>query len=143
MGAYVQDPDGNRLHVQMGSYGIGVSRLVGAVIEASHDQAGIIWPEAVAPFKLGILNLRVEDDTTTAAAEAFYQKAREAGLEVLFDDRQERAGAKFAEIDLIGLPWQVAIGPRGIKAGTLEVKNRATGQREEVSAEAALDMLTA
>ena len=143
MGAYVQDSEGNRVPVQMGSYGIGVSRLVGAVIEASHDQAGIIWPEAVAPFKLGILNLRVEDEATTAAAEDFYQKARAAGLEVLFDDRQERAGAKFAEMDLIGLPWQVAIGPRGLEAGTLEVKNRATGQREEVSAEAALDMLTA
>lgn len=142
MGAYVQGPEGNRVAVQMGSYGIGVSRLVGAVIEASHDQAGIIWPEAVAPFKLGILNLRVEDEATTAAAEDFYQKTREAGLEVLFDDRQERAGAKFAEMDLIGLPWQVAIGPRGVTAGTLEVKNRATGQREEVSAEAALDMLT-
>ena len=143
MGAYVQDPEGNRVPVQMGSYGIGVSRLVGAVIEASHDQAGIIWPEAVAPFKLGILNLRVEDEATTAAAEDFYRKALEAGLEVLFDDRQERAGAKFAEMDLIGLPWQVAIGPRGLKAGTLEVKNRATGQREEISAEAALEKLSA
>ncbi len=143
MGATVQDPDGESVAVHMGSYGIGVSRLAGAIIEASHDEAGIIWPEVVAPFKAGILNLRVGDEATTAAAEDFYEKALKAGIEVLYDDRDERAGAKFAAMDLIGLPWQVAIGPRGVKAGIVEVKNRATGEREELSPEAALNKLGA
>ena len=108
----------------MGSYGIGVSRLVGGIIEASHDETGIIWPEAVAPFKVGLINLKVADAGLQPLCEELYGKLRNAGVEVLYDDRDESAGAKFATMDLIGLPWQLVIGPRGLKAGTVELKNR-------------------
>jgi prolyl-tRNA synthetase len=125
----------------MGSYGIGVSRLVGAIIEASHDENGIIWPDSVAPFNAGLINLKAGDDKTTAACEDLYGKLRNAGLDVLYDDRDERAGQKFAEMDLIGLPWQVIVGPRGLDNGVVELKNRKTGEREEVSPESALARL--
>jgi prolyl-tRNA synthetase len=98
----------------MGSYGIGVSRLVGAIIEASHDEAGIVWPEAVAPFKVGLINMRADDAACAAAATKLYAKLTAAGVEVLYDDRDERGGAKFATMDLIGLPWQVIVGPKGL-----------------------------
>ncbi len=139
LGAAVQGPDGEAVTVQMGSYGIGVSRLVGAIIEASHDEAGIIWPESVAPFKVGLLNLRVDDAACANACDDLYDKLSAAGIEVLYDDRDERAGAKFSTMDLIGLPWQTAIGPRGVKSGIVEVKNRATGERLELSPD---DVLT-
>jgi prolyl-tRNA synthetase len=126
-----------------GSYGIGVSRLVGAIIEASHDDAGIIWPEPVAPWKVGLVTMRFDDEASLAAADSLYQQLHEAGVEVLYDDRDERGGAKLASMDLIGLPWQVVIGPRGIAAGTVELKRRSTGEREEVSLESALARLTA
>ena len=142
MGATVQGPDGSSLPVQMGSYGIGVSRLVGAVIEASHDEAGIIWPEAVAPFHVGLINLRRDDEACTAAADALYDKLTAAGVEVLYDDRAERAGAKFAAMDLIGLPWQVMVGPRGLASGVVELKNRATGEQAELSPDSAMARLT-
>ncbi len=135
MGAKVAGPDGGETTVHMGSYGIGVSRLVGGIIEASHDDAGIIWPEAVAPYKVGVINIRASDPDCAAAADALYAKLTEAGVEVLYDDRDESAGAKFARMDLIGLPWQAIIGPRGVKAGVVELKNRKTGEREEISAE--------
>ncbi len=138
LNAAVQTPDGGQAHVHMGSYGIGVSRLVGGIIEASHDEAGIIWPDAVAPFKVALINLRQGDAATDAAAESLYGKLSQAGVEVLYDDREERAGAKFADMDLIGLPWQIIIGPRGAKAGVVELKRRATGDREEIAPEAAL-----
>ena len=127
----------------MGSYGIGVSRLVGGIIEASHDDNGIIWPFSVAPFHVGLINLKVGDKDCDAAAEALYAKLQTAGFDVLYDDRDERAGAKFATMDLIGLPYQVTIGPRGVKAGTVEVKNRATGEKEEITPEAVLNRLAA
>ena len=117
----------------MGSYGIGVSRLVGAIIEASHDEAGIIWPDVVAPFAVGLINLKSGDGACDAACEDLYGRLRAAGVEVLYDDREERAGAKFATMDLIGLPWQLVVGPRGLAAGTVEVKRRATGDRDELS----------
>jgi prolyl-tRNA synthetase len=126
-----------------GSYGIGVSRLVGAIIEASHDEAGIIWPEPVAPWKIGLVTMRADDETSVVAAESLYEQLREAGVEVLYDDRDERGGAKLASMDLIGLPWQVIIGPRGIASGTVELKRRSTGEREELSVESALARLTA
>jgi len=129
--------------VQMGSYGIGVSRLVGAVIEASHDDAGIIWPDSVAPFHVGLVNLKNNDAATNAKCEEIYAKLTAAGVEVLYDDRDERPGAKFAEMDLIGLPWQLIVGPRGIAAGKVELKRRATGERQELALEPALDKLTA
>ncbi len=143
LGAEVAKPDGTQVPVHMGSYGIGVSRLVGGIIEASHDDSGIIWPEAVAPFKVGLVNLKVADPACSRLCEETYVKLRNAGVEVLYDDRDESAGAKFANMDLIGLPWQLVIGPRGLKAGTVELKNRASGDRDELSLETALARLTA
>jgi prolyl-tRNA synthetase len=141
MGATVAGPDGKDITLEMGSYGIGVSRLLGAIIEASHDDDGIIWPESVAPFKVGIINLRAGDDACDAACEDAYAKLQAAGIEVLYDDRDERGGAKFANMDLIGLPWQMVIGPRGLKDGKIEIKNRASGEKEELSIEDALKKL--
>jgi prolyl-tRNA synthetase len=126
-----------------GSYGIGVSRLVGAIVEASHDEAGIIWPGPVAPWKVGLVTMRADDESSVVAAKSLFEQLREAGVEVLYDDRDERGGAKLASMDLIGLPWQVIVGPRGIAAGTVELKNRRTGEREEISLESALARLTA
>jgi prolyl-tRNA synthetase len=139
MKAVVAGPDGKEVAVEGGSYGIGVSRLVGAIIEASHDDAGIIWPEAVAPFDVALLNLKAGDAKTDAACEDIYAKLTKAGLDVLYDDTSERPGAKFASMDLIGIPHQIVVGPRGLEKGTVEVKNRATGAKEEVSLEAVVD----
>jgi len=119
--------------VQSGSYGIGVSRLVGGIIEASHDNAGIIWPEPVAPFKVGLINLKAGDADTDAACDKIYKALQAKGVDVLYDDRDDRPGAKFTVMDLIGLPWQVIVGPRGLKDGVAEVKNRKTGARETVA----------
>ena len=141
LGAKVTGPDGEEAAVEMGSYGIGVSRLAGAIIEASHDDNGIIWPESVAPFKVGLINLKPADDACTEACDKAYDDLRDKGVEVLYDDRDIRAGGKFADMDLIGLPWQLIIGPRGIKSGVVEMKNRATGEREELSIESALTRL--
>lgn len=138
MGCRVMGPDGKEVPVQMGSYGVGVSRLVGAIIEASHDENGIIWPESVAPFRVGLINLKVGDEASDAACAELYQKLMNAGITVLYDDTDERAGAKFSTMDLIGLPWQVIVGPRGIKNGVVELKNRASGERVELSADEAL-----
>ena len=138
MGAKVMGPDGEEVAVQMGSYGIGVSRLVGALIEAFHDDAGIIWPEAVSPYDLGIINLRPGDEGCDALVNDLDAKFKRAGLDLLIDDRDDRPGAKFAAMDLIGLPWQVVIGPRGLKDGVVELKQRATGERSELSPEALL-----
>ncbi len=143
MGATVTGPDGDDLFPEMGSYGIGVSRLVGAIIEAYHDDDGIIWPDSVAPFSVGVINLRTGDADCDAACEDIVQKLEAAGQDVLYDDRDERAGAKFAKMDLIGLPWQVIVGPRGLKNGVIELKRRATGDREELSVESALSKLCA
>ena len=143
MGLRVSGPDGQMVTPMMGSYGIGVSRLVAAIIEASHDEAGIIWPESVAPWAVGIVTMRSDDGPTMAAAEALYGKLQNAGVDALYDDRDERGGVKLTTMDLIGLPWQVIIGPRGIAGGTVELKRRATGEREEISAESALARLTA
>ncbi len=138
LGATIATPEGEQVPVHMGSYGIGVSRLAGAIIEASHDEAGIIWPEAVAPFKVGLINLKPADGDCTTACEDIYGKLRGAGVEVLYDDRDERAGTKFAEMDLIGLPWQLVAGPRGIAKGMVELKRRRDGEREELSLDSAL-----
>ena len=142
MGAMVMNADGIEVPVEMGSYGIGVSRLVGAIIEASHDDDGIIWPAAVAPFHVGLINLKVGDNACDAAAGDIYQKLRNAGVDVLLDDTEGRAGGKFATLDLIGLPWQVIVGPRGVKSGVVEVKERRTGQRQELSVDAAIMAVT-
>ncbi len=142
MGAMVMNADGIEVPVEMGSYGIGVSRLVGAIIEASHDDDGIIWPAAVAPFHVGLINLKVGDNACDAAAGEIYQKLRNAGVDVLLDDTEGRAGGKFATLDLIGLPWQMIVGPRGVKSGVVEVKERRTGQRQELSVDAAIMAVT-
>jgi prolyl-tRNA synthetase len=143
MGLKVSGPEGNMLTPMMGSYGIGVSRLVGAIIEASHDDAGIIWPESVAPWKVGIVTMRADDEPSRTAADELYSKLTAAGVETLYDDRDERGGVKLGSMDLIGLPWQLIVGPRGIANGTVELKRRATGEREELSLESALSRLTA
>ncbi len=142
MDAKIQDKEGQLIYPQMGSYGVGVSRLVGAIIEAYHDDDGIIWPESVAPYKVGLMNLRVGDAECDAACEDFYDKLGDAGIEVLYDDRNEGAGTKFKNMDLIGLPWQVSIGPRGLKNGIVELKNRASGEKLELSPVDALAKLT-
>jgi prolyl-tRNA synthetase len=141
MGARVQGPGGELVTVQMGSYGVGVSRLVGAIIEASHDEAGIIWPQSVAPFDVGLINVKVGDAATDAACEDLYAKLQAAGLNVLYDDRDDRAGAKFAAMDLIGLPWQIIVGPKGLASGEVELKQRATGARHSLTFESALNHL--
>jgi prolyl-tRNA synthetase len=141
MGATVQGPDGKPTAVHMGSHGIGVSRLLGAIIEASHDDKGIIWPEGVTPYHAGIVNLKQGDDEADAACEALYASMTALGLEPLYDDRKERAGGKFATMDLIGLPWRITVGPRGLKNGVVELTSRRTGESEEMPPEAAVARL--
>jgi prolyl-tRNA synthetase len=142
LGAKVQTKDGEALPVHMGSYGVGVSRLAGAIIEASHDDRGIVWPEPVAPFKVAVVNLRQGDEACDRTCEDLYAKCQNAGIEVLYDDRADLAGVKFADMDLIGLPWQIVVGPKGVANGVVELKSRKTGESEELSAEAALAKLS-
>jgi prolyl-tRNA synthetase len=142
MKAVVSGPDGVEKPVHMGSYGIGPSRLVAAIIEASHDDAGIKWPEAVAPFKAAILNLKQGDSATDTACETLYRDLSAKGIDVLYHDLDERPGSKFATADLIGVPWQVVIGPKGLASGTFEVKKRADGSRENLSPAATTDLLS-
>jgi prolyl-tRNA synthetase len=139
----VLGPDGVEKPIHSGSYGVGVSRLVGAIIEASHDEAGIIWPESVAPFRVGLINLKAGDAKVDAASETLYQRLTNAGITVLYDDLDQRAGAKFATMDLIGLPWQAIIGPKGVERGEVEIKRRATGVRDTVAFDAAVDRILA
>ena len=141
MKAFVAGPNGEQGPVHMGSYGVGVSRLVGAIIEASHDERGIIWPEPVAPFTVGLINLRPSDAVCAKACDEIYTRLRSQRVEVLYDDREESAGAKFADMDLIGLPWQLVVGPRTLKAGAVELKARRSGERSELSLESALARL--
>ena len=143
MKAVVNGPDGKDVHVQMGSYGIGPSRLVAALIEANHDEAGIIWPDSVAPFDLAIANLKAGDAATDAACENLYGKMTAAGLDVLYDDRDDRPGAKFATLDLIGVPVQIIVGPKGLADGKVEVKHRRSGARELLSLEEVVNRFAA
>jgi prolyl-tRNA synthetase len=143
MKAMVVNEQGERTPVHMGSHGIGVSRLVGALIEANHDEKGIIWPEGVTPFHVGIVNIRQKDDACSAASLSLYQALRAAGLDPLYDDRDAGAGAKFATMDLIGLPWRITVGPRGLAAGKVELTSRRTGESEEMSPEAAVERVRA
>ena len=133
MKAVVAGADGAERPVHMGSYGIGPSRLVAAIIEASHDEAGIIWPESVAPYRVAILNLKQGDAATDQASETLYRELTAGGVETLYNDLDERPGAKFAAMDLIGIPWQVLVGPKGLKEGKIELKRRADGAREMLS----------
>jgi prolyl-tRNA synthetase len=143
MKAMIAGPDGTERPAQMGSYGVGVSRLVGAIIEASHDEGGIVWPDAVAPFGVGIVNLRPGDAAVDAACEQAYKALAEAGRDPLLDDRDERPGAKFAAMDLVGLPWQLIIGPKGLADGVVEIKRRGTGERQALSLDEALKAILA
>jgi prolyl-tRNA synthetase len=141
MGCRVQGPDGGMIPVQMGSYGVGVSRLAGAIVEASHDDGGIAWPVPVAPFEVGLINLKVGDKDTERACTDLYGKLERAGVSVLYDDTEERAGAKFATMDLIGLPFQLIVGPKGLKSGEIEVKERKSGERMTMTPDAAVKRL--
>ncbi|MEL6375467.1 MAG: proline--tRNA ligase [Pseudomonadota bacterium] len=138
MGARVQGPDGAMVDLQMGSYGVGVSRLVGGIIEACHDDAGIVWPMPVAPFEVGLINLKAGDAATDAACETAYRQLQQAGIEVLYDDTDERAGGKFTTMDLIGLPLHLVVGPKGLKTGEVELKERASGERQTMTPDAAV-----
>ena len=142
MNATVMDSNGKPQPVMMGSYGIGVSRLVGGIIEACHDDKGIVWPKAVSPFGVGIINLNMKDEACGVAATDFYEKCKAAGLDPLYDDSNDRGGVKFSRMDLIGLPYQIIIGPRGLKEGIVEFKDRATGERQNLSPDAAMKLLT-
>ena len=138
MKAKVAGPDGKDADVHMGSYGVGVSRLLGAIIEASHDEAGIIWPDSVAPFDVAVINLRVNDEAVSAACEEAVAKLEALGKQVLYDDTDERPGGKFATADLIGIPWQLTIGPKGVAEGLVELKRRATGEKVSIPLDEAL-----
>jgi prolyl-tRNA synthetase len=142
MNATVTGPAGEETYVEMGSYGIGVSRLVAAIIEASHDDAGIVWPRPVAPFAVGLINVKQDDPDCAAVCEGVYAALNGNGKEALYDDRPERAGVKFAEMDLIGLPDQIIVGPRGAKSGKVELKSRRTGERWELGADEAVAQVT-
>lgn len=139
MNASVTGPDGQSIYPEMGSYGIGVGRIVAAVIEASHDENGIIWPNAIAPFDIGLINLKVGEKEVDALCEDLYVQLHNRGLDVLYDDTEERPGSKFATMDLIGVPYQLVVGPRGLQSGMLEIKVRRTGERLELTPEAALN----
>jgi prolyl-tRNA synthetase len=141
MNAKVSGPDGQDHFVHMGSYGVGVSRLVGAIIEACHDDAGIIWPDSVAPFRVGLVNLKAGDAAVDKACTGLHERLTNAGISVLYDDLDQRAGAKFATMDLIGLPWQVIVGPKGLERGEVELKRRATGERSTLGVEAVVNRL--
>ncbi len=141
MKADVMGSDGKPHTIMGGSYGIGVSRLVGAIIEASHDENGIVWPKSVAPFGVGIINLKSDNEDTNAVCETLYSQLSKAGVDPLYDDSSDRGGVKFSRMDLIGLPFAVTVGPRGIKEGVIEVKNRATGERQSLTPDAAAKFL--
>ncbi len=143
LNAAVDNGEGGKVNVHMGSHGIGVSRLLGAIIEASHDDKGIIWPEGVTPFHVGILNMRSGDEEADAACEALYAAFQALGLDPLYDDRDERAGAKFGTMDMIGLPWRITVGPRGLKNGVVELTDRRTGESEELPPEEAISKVAA
>ncbi len=143
MNAKVTGADGKDVPVHMGSYGVGVSRLLGGIIEACHDENGIIWPKSVSPFDIGLINMKAGNEDTDDACEQIYERLGNAGFDVLYDDRSGQAGAKFATMDLIGLPWQVIVGPRGLKTGEVEIKERATGKREMVSLDAVVERMIA
>ena len=141
MKAVVNGPDGKEHFVHMGSYGIGPTRLAAALIEANHDDNGPIWPEAVAPFRVGLINLKVGDAACDGACARIYASLTKAGVDVLYDDRDERPGAKFATMDLVGAPHQAIVGPKSLGEGKAEVKTRRGGERELMSLDAAIARL--
>lgn len=140
MKASVQDKDGKLFYPHMGSYGIGVSRLVGAIIESSHDEKGIIWPKSVAPFDVGLINLKTNDDACNNMCEEIYQKLQDKNIEVLYDDTKNSAGKKFSNMDLLGFPWQITVGPRLVANNEIELKNRASGEKQILSLDKLFDI---
>ena len=142
MNADVQTAEGDLVTIHGGSYGIGVSRCVASIIEASHDENGIIWPDEVAPFGAGIISMKPDDESVAAVADEAYAKLVAAGKDPLYDETADRAGPKFARMELIGLPWQITVGPRGVKNGTVELKRRATGEKEDLSLESAINKVS-
>ena len=143
MKASVQDSDGNLVAIHGGSYGIGVSRLVGAIIEACHDENGIVWPTSVSPFDVGLISMRPKDEACAAGCDAAYAALEAAGFETLYDETDDRAGAKFGRMDLIGLPFQIIIGPKALEKGVVELKIRKTGDREELTLDEAIEKMRA
>jgi prolyl-tRNA synthetase len=141
MKASVMDKEGKPVHVHMGCFGLGVSRLIAAIIEASHDDNGIIWPKSVTPFDVSLINIKITDETCNTVSKSIYNKLSAAGVKVLYDDTKDSAGKKFATHDLIGSPWQLSIGPRGVKDELVELKNRATGEKEMLSEESAINKI--
>jgi prolyl-tRNA synthetase len=143
MKAEVMGPDGKPVPAQMGSYGVGVSRLVGAIIEASHDEKGVIWPSSVAPFEAAVVSLRSDDTEVIKVCESGYDQLLKAGIDVLYDDTAERPGAKFSTMELIGVPTLIVVGPKGVKAGVVEVRDRKTGKVDEMTLDAAIRRVAA
>jgi prolyl-tRNA synthetase len=141
MNANVQGANGKVSPVMMGSYGIGVSRLVGGIIEANHDENGIVWPKSVTPFGVGIINLKVGNDDVDRVCEELYEIFEKSGIEPLYDDKNDRGGQKFARMDLIGLPYQIIVGPRGLQDGIVEVKTRISGKKKDLSFEEAVNYI--
>jgi len=135
LGALVTDAQGAVVPVEMGSYGVGISRVVAALIEVFHDDRGIIWPESVSPFDVGLINLKPQDVPSTHLCDGLYEELSEMGCDVLYDDRTQSPGVKFADMDLIGLPYQLIVGPQGAASGTVEVKHRASGQTHTLDRE--------
>lgn len=142
LGAKVVGPDGKTIVLEMGSYGIGVSRLVAGIIEANHDEKGIIWPTSVAPFDVGLINLKANDPAAQQLCDTLFDKLKAHNFDVLYDDRDERAGTKFADMDLIGLPWQIIVGNKTLETGLVELKNRRTSEKHEIDIESVNDFLT-
>ncbi len=141
MHATVTGADGQEIEVHSGSYGIGLTRVVPAVIEAGHDDKGIIWPVSVAPFEAVLISLKTGDATCDAASEKLYDGLKAAGIDVIYDDTVQGAGAKFATADLIGFPFQLIVGPRGLKDNVVEIKHRKSGERETIGIEDAIKRL--
>ena len=138
----VSNEKGNSVTLEMGSYGIGVSRLPAAIIEVNHDDAGIIWPDSVSPFQVGLINLDPSDKKTNEASDSFYTKLRENNIDVLYDNSEERPGVKFANMDLIGLPWQITVGKKALSNNNIDLKRRSDGKRQEMSLDSALDLIS-
>jgi prolyl-tRNA synthetase len=129
--------------IEMGTYGIGVTRTMAAAIEQNHDDAGIIWPVAIAPYEVLVVPVKMDDTATREAAERIYESLAASGVDVLIDDRDERAGVKFNDADLIGIPYRVTLGPRGVAKGMAEVKARRGGETVEVEIARVVEHVTA
>jgi len=143
LGATVMGPEGDQVPVYMGSYGIGVTRLLATLIEVFHDEKGMVWPASVSPFDVSLLNLKMADDAAGVMADRFYQEAGQAGYDVLYDDRLASPGFKLKDADLVGMPYQVIVGEKALREGLFELKERHTGHQEYLSLEACLNKLLA